>query len=240
MNLLKRKLRELRVAARRLFGREPRVIPTVKVPLEYHGRPDSGWCIAADSLNRESVVVDVGLGEDVTFSESVIAKYGSVVYGFDPTPRAIEFVKRRASPSIRLYESGLGAERGTATLHLPNNPAHVSGSVSREAHLGRETVAVKLITIGDLFGLLECDRIDLLKLDIEGAEYDVIGSSDFHMSANRIGQLCVEFHHRWATRGRESTIAAVETLEALGFGCAWYSRSTNEEFLFVQQRLLRR
>jgi hypothetical protein len=78
-------------------------------------------------------------------------------------------------------------------------------------------------------------HIDLLKMDIEGSEYDVIESSAFAAAAPSITQLCVEFHHRWQSRGKRSTEHCVDALRQLGFDCAWRAPTTNEEFLFVQR-----
>jgi len=224
----------LRVLAKQALGIEPRVRESIRPRLEYHGNSAGGWNIVADSLSRDSVVVDVGLGEDASFSESIIRKYGCFVHGFDPTPRAIQYVKRLGNDHLRLFELGLGTAAGPAEFFLPNNSAHVSGSVARERHLGRQCIKVQLITIGQMFEILACERIDLLKLDIEGTEYDVIQAAEFQEHASAIDQLCVEFHHRWEGRGKASTETAVNVLRSLGFECAWSSRTTNEEFLFVR------
>ena len=232
---LKERFRELRVLARQGLGIEPRIRRGMWPPLEYHGNSDGGWNIVAGSLSRDSVVVDVGLGEDASFSESIIRKYGCLVHGFDPTPRAIQYVQSLGNEHLRLFELGLGAAAGAAPFFLPNNSAHVSGSVSRERHLGRQCITVQLVTIGQIFELLGCERIHLLKLDIEGTEYDVIQAPEFHEHASAIDQLCVEFHHRWEGRGKASTETAVNVLRSLGFECAWSCRTTNEEFLFVRR-----
>jgi FkbM family methyltransferase len=228
--------RALRVLGRQVLGSEPRISVSVRVPLEFHGNAAGGWMIQRDSLDADSVVVDVGIGEDASFPESIIRKYGCLVYGFDPTPRAIEYVRRLNNERLKLFESGLGPQAGPARFFLPINRAHVSGSVTKEAHLGTTAIDVEMITLAQVFERLRCDRIDLLKLDIEGTEYDVIASEDFQGRAPAIGQLCVEFHHRWEGRGKGSTERAVDRLRDLGFACAWRSRSTNEEFLFVNTR----
>ncbi len=225
--------RVLRVLARRRAGIEPRVKVAARLPLEVHGNAAGGWCIGRDSLSERSVVVDVGIGEDASFPASIIRKYGCAVSGFDPTPRAIEYVRSLANERLKLFELALGVREGTARFFLPNNEAHVSGSLTKEGHLGNRQIEVPTVTLPHIFRLLGCARIDLLKLDIEGTEYDVIESPDFRKSAPLVGQLCVEFHHRWNARGKRSTEQAVEVLEELGFRCAWYCRSTNEEFLFV-------
>jgi FkbM family methyltransferase len=237
---LKQVAREWRVGVKRLIGVEPRVRETLHPRLERHGSPENGWMIVADSLSRESVVVDVGLGEDVSFSESIISRYGCPVAGLDPTPRAIDYVTSLGNDRLRLYRLGLGAAAGRATLFLPANANHVSGALRHEAHLRGEGVDVEVVTVAQLFSLLGCRRIDLLKLDIEGAEFDVIESAEFRDHASGIDQLCVEFHHRWKGRGKQCTVRAVETLRSCGFECAWYSRSTNEEFTFVRRNAVPR
>ena len=225
--------RVLRVLGRQALGIEPSVKVSARAPLEFHGNSAGGWKIHRDSLDSGAVVVDVGIGEDASFSESIIRKYGCVVNAFDPTPRAVQYVRRLNNERLRLFELGLGARAGRAQFFLPNNEAHVSGSFTKAAHLGRHRIEVEMATLTQIFELLRCDRIDLLKLDIEGTEYEVIASEDFQRRASSIGQLCVEFHHRWERRRKESTERAVRGLRDLDFACAWYSRSTNEEFLFV-------
>jgi FkbM family methyltransferase len=226
--------RRARVVARQATGSEPVVPVTMAVDLEFHGNDYCGWSIRRGALNAHSVVVDVGLGEDITFSQSLIDKFGLTVHGFDPTPRAIDYIKRTSPRNFVLHELGVGARSGKAKFFLPINEQHVSGSLIPEAHLGKRELQVELLSIGDLFRRLHCERIDLFKLDIEGAEFDLIASPEFAEYAPRIDMLCVEFHHRWPSFGRQATDAAVATLRGLGFGCAWRATSTNEEFLFIR------
>ncbi len=234
------RFRESRVVLKRALGVEPRICVTARAPLEFHGKGSGGWKIVARSLQSGSVVVDIGLGEDASFSESIIRQYGCVVNGFDPTPRAIEYVKRLRNDHLRLFEYGIGITGGRAQFYLPTNELHVSGALHPERHLGGGSIEIDLVTIGQMFELLQCERIDLLKLDVEGAEYDLIKSSEFRACAGEIDQLCIEFHHRWRSHGRKSTEDAVSALHNLGFECAWRSRSTNEEFLFVRLEALAR
>ena len=193
-----------------------------------------GWNIVAGSLSESSVVVDVGIGEDASFAESIIKRYGCTVCAFDPTPRAREYVAKLAEPRLKLFERGIGPRPGLAQFFLPSNGKQVSGSLRHEFHLRGPSIEVEVVTIGQVFELLKRRRINLLKLDIEGTEYDLIRSAEFQRYASAIDQFCVEFHHRWKSLGKGSTLGAVAMLKSLGFECAWRCRSTNEEFLFVQ------
>jgi FkbM family methyltransferase len=231
-------LRLLRVLGKQALKIEPVVRRRVDVPLEYHGTATDGWQIVAGSLHEQSVVVDVGLGEDTAFPESLIRTYGCTVSGFDPTPRAIAHVRRLGDPHMRIFELGVAAVTGKAQFFLPIDGRYVSGSLTRESHLGATPIEVEFITIGQIFTAIDSSRIDLLKLDIEGAEFDVIASPEFEQFANSIDQLCVEFHHRWKSRGKRATDEAVKRLSDCGFQCVWYSRTTNEEFTFVRRAVL--
>jgi hypothetical protein len=62
---------------------------------------------------------------------------------------------------------------------------------------------------------LQHSRIDLLKMDIEGAEYAVI--DDIVASGIIVKQLLVEFHHRWKEVGVSKTKHAVRKLNAAGY-----------------------
>jgi FkbM family methyltransferase len=204
-----------------------------RVPLEFHGTDYGGWPIVPDSLNNESVVVDIGLGEDISFSESLMRKYGCSVYGFDPTPKSIEYVRKRLVPTFHLYEVGVAAKGGEAIFYLPNNSEHVSGSLFKSTHLGNREMKVPLIPIDSVPELIGTQKLDLIKIDIEGAEFDLLESPAFAAAAERTDQICIEFHHRWPEFGKGRTDRAVQRLEGLGFAVAWVSAS-NEEVLFVR------
>jgi FkbM family methyltransferase len=234
------KLRELyrsaRVVAQQALGIEPIVLREIAPSLEFHGNDYCGWSIPRGTLSGDSVIVDVGLGEDVSFSRSLMGAYGCRVHGFDPTPRAIAYVKSLACESLLVHEFGVSGGSGKAIFYLPNNESHVSGSLIPEQHVGRTQIEVNLLGMKDVLRTIGADRIDVLKIDIEGAEYELLASAEFRDCAPSVGVLCIEFHHRWSTYGRGATLTAVRTLRELGFRCAWRSTTTNEEFTFVNTR----
>src|SRR2546422_6055852 len=84
----------------------------------------------------------------------------------------------------------------------------VSGSLRREFHLRGPSIEVEVITIGQIFELLSCNRIDVLKLDVEATEYDLM-SGEFQRYANAIDQLCVEFRSEEHTSELQSRLHLV-------------------------------
>ena len=57
--------------------------------------------------------------------------------------------------------------------------------------------------------------IDVVKMDIEGSEYDVI--NDISRSKIRPKQLLIEFHHRFPEVGIRRTKVAISTLRSMGY-----------------------
>lgn len=227
--------RILRVAFKQLIGREPVVLAKASVPLIYHGNPGyGGWSIPNGFISVSDLVVDAGLGEDISFSQSLISQYGCAVHGFDPTPRAIDYVKSLKQEKFTLHKFGLGASSRSERFFLPNESTNVSGSISQADHVGAQEIIVELLSLGAMMNKVGVNAIALLKLDIEGAEYEVIDSPDFERVAPSIDILCIEFHHRWSRFGPDATRKAVEKLERSGFVCVWRALASNEEFTFVR------
>ena len=56
-----------------------------------------GYCLCETSrlVDQSAVVYSFGIGEDISFDEGLIISYNISVYGFDPTPRSIEFVAKK-------------------------------------------------------------------------------------------------------------------------------------------------
>lgn len=227
--------RRLRVKIKQWQCIEPRISVQLRMAQEFHGNEYCGWSIPAASLGPDSVVVDVGLGEDVSFSTSLIDRYQCSVHGFDPTPRAIGYMENLAYPKFLLHKFGVASRSGRASFYLPNNELHVSGSLTRSSHTGLHQIEVDLVMLDDVAALVGSERIDLLKLDIEGAEYELLMDESFARHATRIGILCIEFHHRWPSFGAQATEQVVKRLNELGFLCIWANGATNEEFTFVRR-----
>jgi FkbM family methyltransferase len=166
--------------------------PSVRLRLEKIGSKGCGWIVPTSLITQEWVCYCVGAGEDITFDLALIERYGCSVYGFDPTPRAKLHVDRVARNNPRYHFSGVGlwSADGPMKLYAPRNPTHVSHSVVNLQHTADYFVA-DCKRLSSLMRDLGHNHVDLLKLDVEGAEYAVLESI---LADNvRIGVICVEF-----------------------------------------------
>ncbi len=218
--------------------RDTNIYTDVRVPLEFHGSSYGGWCITADGLDSDSVVLSFGIGEDITFDEAIIHKYSCTVHAFDPTPKALAYVQPFVSDKLRVHPWGLGAKDESRMFYLPKKRRHVSGSISRSKHLEDEAIEVRLRSLDSTMREAGVNRFDVLKMDIEGSEYEVLRDErTVQILEQQRPQLLVEFHHRFASYSKADTRDIVARLRRAGFRIAWVSRR-GEEVLFVPEETL--
>jgi FkbM family methyltransferase len=216
-----------------LLGKDLHISPSLDLPVEFHGSEYGGFAILRDSLSPCSVVWSCGIGEDASFDASVIAKYGCTVHGFDPTPRSIAWVRANVNDSrFHFHDWAISESDGTLRLHLPRKVEWVSASLVAGDHTRGEHIDVparRLAAIRREFGVP-----DVLKMDIEGAEYTVLRDLLTGPECFFPKQLAVEFHHFWPAFGLAKTRDALALLHATGYRVAWVS-PTHHELLLVHR-----
>lgn len=138
-------------------------------------------------LGAIPLVIDCGANHGV-FSMCLAKDHSAIVYGFEPDPRLFPILPEVENVSFfNLAVSGSGAN-----LMLRLGEAKCSSAYFSEEP-GQSIVEVKSIKLNDFFSENKLNNIDLLKLDIEGAEIEVLEKLPFEFLA-AVGQITVEFH----------------------------------------------
>lgn len=148
---------------------------TSRCQLERLGSEYGGWVIPANQLKSDSICYCAGVGEDVSFDLAVLQKYGCHIHAFDPTPRSKEFVSKSvADERYHFHDYGLWSTDTTLTFFAPTNPEHVSHSANDIQSSANPGFAAQVRRLSHIMKELSHPRVDLLKMDIEGAEYPVV------------------------------------------------------------------
>ena len=166
--------------------------------IRYTGSPYGGWTYNATGITPTSIVYSVGLGEDTSWDEAMIRDHNLHIWGFDPTPKSIQYIHNNIHlnpTNFHFTAEGLATLVGNITFTKPANPDHVSMRQGVHSGLGI-SISVPVNTMDNWMNANGHSHIDILKLDIEGSEYDVlddwIARKWFPMN-----QLLVEFHQRY-------------------------------------------
>ena len=217
--------------ARRLAGRELWLRPEIREPVQ----PAAGWLLCHRRIPRGARVFGLGVGNNVDFELGVIRDYAAIVDTFDPTPFSNDWLHTQSRPAgFRHHPWAVVAVDGP--VHLQQRKANRPGSAPMLSIVpsragGEGTVAVDGYRLASIVQRLECPVPDLLRMDIEGAEYAVL--DDMLASGVLPRQLLVEFHHRFPEIGLAATRRAVAGLRAAGYRIAAVS-DTGREVTFLR------
>lgn len=158
-------------------------------------------------LDRSSIAVDVGAFKGHV-AQDLHDLYGCRVYAFEPDPTHYEQLDARFvdDPDVTTFPWGLGGEDAVLPLLVKG----LGSTVHSAPGDGDTTVEVQIRDVQATLEGLGHDRIDYLKLNIEGAEYDVLDRL-YEMGWNpRIRYFLIQFHEwlpgadrrRWRIRHR--------------------------------------
>ena len=200
------------------------------------GNQYGGFDVVADSSlrSRRILVYSFGIGEDLSFSQTVLEEFQAEVYAFDPTPRAIEYVKRSdlyRDDRFRFYAYALAAEDGMEDFYLPINESNVSGSLIQRSALKEVGISVIKRKLKTIIKELGHEKVDILKMDIEGAEFEVI--HDITCDGIEFNQLCIEVHDRFFENGDKRLKDLMKELHGRGYVLA-SADSKLQEFTFIK------
>ncbi len=176
------------------------------------GSADS-WFILTEQLEK-SIVFSGGVGKDITFELALAIKFGCRVFLFDPSPTGINTINSLTSipETLHFFPIGLAKKDGLISFESPKNPQEGSFTISNNLSPNISFECKKISTIADERGIKE---FELLKIDIEGFEYEVI--EDVIESKLNVRQIAVEFHDFIDGISKEKTTKCVELLRKNGY-----------------------
>lgn len=227
-DLIKKALRIRKV----LMGKDFYASNQISIKKEKLGAENACFTIHAESLNNDSVIYSFGVGTDISFDLALMQKFHCKVHAFDPTPKSIKWVKEKGTPKNFIFHPfGLAGKSGKLDLYLPENENHVSGSLLSDMLSSHSKTTVDVYDLPSVMKSLGHQRIDILKMDIEGSEYEVI--QNIIENQLDIKQILVEFHHRFKNIGIKKTKSAICVLNEAGYRIFDISPS-GEEFSFIR------
>lgn len=183
------------------------------------GNVYGGFYAHLDVLNKNSIIYSIGIGTDASFDIELIKKFNCNVYAYDPTPKSVEWVKKNISSEKFIFKGiGIDVLCGKKCFYLPRNKNHVSGSLNEVPSIDlNNRLILDFEDIDTMMKKNHHHKIDLLKIDIEGSEYDVL--DDILNKNKNINQILVEFHPHLIKNGRKKTIELIKLMNLKKYSC---------------------
>ncbi|MGZ6960927.1 MAG: FkbM family methyltransferase [Ilumatobacteraceae bacterium] len=142
-------------------------------------------------------VLDVGANVGV-FTVHAVTR-GATVYAFEPNPDSCGRLRRNVtmnnlSDRVQVFETALGDESGVGEM-IVERGGTTGGVVVRLDNLSSEArTVVSVDTLDAIMPLLGLARIDLLKMDIEGAEVEALRGAE--QTLPMVQRAIIEYHSR--------------------------------------------
>lgn len=161
--------------------------------------------------NYKPIIFDIGanIGAFSLYAHRLNKHSKPVMYAFEPHPDNIKLTeanfKRNGLSDYHLLQKAIAGKDGVALFDISG--AFDSFKLSAKAD---KTIEVQTVKLSNFCANQNISRIDLLKMDIEGGEYDVI-EHDIDFIKDKVATLLVEYHNFDIEDGQSILRKALET-----------------------------
>jgi FkbM family methyltransferase len=189
-------------------------------------------------LATDSIAIDLGANVG-QFSEELVSKYGCMCFAIEPMPNLLGQIKD--SPLIRKLNYAISADNAPVTIYVSRNQEANSLHKAIAATCEIEgTYECPGTTLESLMQRYDISRVDLLKVDIEGAEKMLFDSASDQTLAG-VSQITVEFHDFIEGSITTDEVRKIVTrLESIGFfllpSSYIYASMPRCDFLFINRK----
>lgn len=192
-----------------------------------------GHSLFSSLFPRGGVVLDLGANAG-EFSYLAVEKLGGRCIAVEANQELLREIK---SGSIQTMCAAVWCRDEMLSFSIADHPEYSSISSRPPTELSH-AVWVEGLTLDSIIGRCDLTRVDLMKVDIEGAEVPLLlGASDQTLS--NIGQITVEFHESHGLISRADVTAVCRRMSRLGFDRHRFSLRHHGDVLFVNRRYAR-
>ena len=135
---------------------------------------------------------------------------------FEPSPENCEWIQRSIQANgfecISLFEMALSDKRGEAELNLGTTSGN--HSIMSTSYLrGGESITVQTDTLDNVLRAENIEQVDVVKLDVEGAESLVLAGAADTLARSENLVLVMDIHPEYGA----DALAIIQDLESYGF-----------------------
>jgi FkbM family methyltransferase len=134
-------------------------------------------------LSEGMTYVDVGanIGHHALIAASRVGERGAI-HAFEPAPAMFEALRRNmrrnGCRNVSCNNCALGDQQGVAQFYLSDISHSCANSLARTVHVTDRQVSISVRTLDDYAVAAAINRLDVLKVDVEGAELMVLRGAE--------------------------------------------------------------
>lgn len=193
-----------------------------------HSADDGVWTVCPDLVHPRSIIYSFGIGRNISWDLAMIDRFGVTINAFDPTQRSLTWLRSQQLPkAFCVHEIGLADYDGSLRLYPPRRTDNRHASYTSVRFPKSDApVEVPVKRLSTIMADLGHEHVDVLKMDIEGAEYGVI--DDLVGMKNPPRQVIVELHGRFPGLRPDDDRRAIRQMKTHGYRVFWISAKKTE------------
>lgn len=163
------------------------------------------YAIPRDRLDWDKVRVIIDCGANIGITSLYLSnRYPNArIISVEPDPDNFEVLCRNVAKCNRIEPIQAAIVQKAQKVHLTRDrPAY--GNIVKHSAVDGLTIEVPGLAISDICEMMRISRIDLLKIDIEGAEQDVFSDPIF---LPLVDTIAIELHPPYGIEGFQKAIA---------------------------------
>ncbi|HEV7491432.1 MAG TPA: FkbM family methyltransferase [Rhodanobacteraceae bacterium] len=185
------------------------------------------------TVKEGDVVIEIGghIGTSTLNYSHLVGPRG-VVYSIEALPENFDILKRNIErngiTNVKAFHLAIVGDSSIDHIVLNKNPYNSGGHSIFKMSVEEEATSVcPAMTLDAFIKTENIDRVDILQMDIEGAEFDILLSADKALLAS-IPQIMFEYHDAYAEPRTHAEL--LDLLNGIGF-------TTHEYINFIAKTL---
>lgn len=140
-------------------------------------------------LNENSIVFDIG-GYEGKFADEIFNEYKCTIYVFEPVDKFYKSICERFKDNskIKVFNFGLSDKDGEMMISISDDASSIHTDASNKE-------SIKLKSINDFISENKVQHVDLMKINIEGGEFQVLPALINSNFVKNIDNLQIQFHN---------------------------------------------
>lgn len=164
-------------------------------------------------LKKGDIVLDVGahVGSFSIFAAQKVGDRGRV-FAFEPGPETFKLLSETINlnklPNVKIFNEAIFDKTGKLKFYTSDTFSSFS-----LVQKNKKSISVKTRTLKSVFNQLKIKRCDLLKTDVEGAEFRIFKTTPVSI-LKKIDKIAMEYHHTKKGSGKDIGKLAQKLKEA--------------------------
>jgi FkbM family methyltransferase len=185
------------------------------------------WVVPVDWIDSTWTCYCVGAGGDITFERELLTRYSPTVRSFEPDEDYVGRIEVSPEDAERFsaYQVAIAPTDGPIRMQR----THIPGSRSLSpVHLydTEDYVEVPGRSLRSLMEEFGDESVELLKIDVEGGEYELVPTLDLAGIGVRV--FCIQLHHTGTVSDAKALLAGIR---AQGFRLVNYDEAVRLTFV---------